>query len=405
MKQRLYLKTALLIGILFVLNLLSNEFHLRLDLTSEKQYTLSDATIDVLKKLEDHMTVKAYFSVNFPPNIIKTRQDFQEMLIEYSNRADGLLQYEFINPNEKESTEKEAVQNGIRPVMINIREKDQMKQQKAFLGATLSQGDKREVIPFVQPGTGMEYALTTAIKKISVSEKPAVGFIVGHGEPLLAELAQVDEQLRVLYNTEEIRLSDTTTLPGKFKTLAWIRPTDSIPPSVFQKLDAFLAKVGRLAIAINRVNGDLQNAIGSPVTTGLEGWLQQKGIIVDDNFAVDAKCGSVSLVQQQGGFSIQTQISFPFLPIVEKFADHPISKGLEGILFEFVSSIHFQGDSTTTFTLLAFTSEKSNALNAPQYFNVQKQWTEGICPHHSLVPSPCHAGRPSGNSRSNLARN
>src|SRR5258706_2897690 len=158
MKQRLYLKTALLIGILFVLTLLSNEFHLRLDLTSEKQYTLSDATIDVLKDLEDPITVKAYFSVNLPPNIIKTRQDFQEMLIEYSNRAGGLLQYEFINPNEKESTEKEAVQNGIRPVMINIREKDQMKQPQSFLGATLSQVHNREFNPFIKLRTVIEYA-------------------------------------------------------------------------------------------------------------------------------------------------------------------------------------------------------------------------------------------------------
>ena len=402
MKQRLYIKTALLIGILFVLNLLSNEFHLRLDLTSEKQYTLNDATIDVLKKLEDPITVKAYFSIDLPPNIVKTRQDFQEMLIEYSNRADGLLQYEFINPNEKESTETEAVQNGIRPVMINIREKDQIKQQKAYLGATLSLGDKREVIPFIQPGTGMEYALTTAIKKISVSDKPSIGFIEGHGEASLAELAQVDEQLRVLYNTEEIRLSDTSSIPGKFKTLAWIRPTDSIPPSHFQRMDEFLAKGGRLAIAINRVNGDLQNAFGSAVTTGLESWLSQKGIVVEDNFVVDAKCGSVNLVQQQGTFSIQTQISFPYLPVVEKFADHPISKGLENILFEFVSSIHYQGDSTKKFTPLAFTSEKSNALKAPQYFDVQKHWTETDFPQHNLVLAAAVEGKLSGDTPSKL---
>jgi len=138
-----------------------------------------------LKKLEDPITVKAYFSADLPPNIQKARQDFQEMLIEYANRSGGSIQYEFINPNEKESVEKEALQNGIRPVMINIREKDQVKQQKAFLGATLSMGDKREVIPFLQPGAPMEYALTTAIKKISVTEKPLIGFMVGHGEPPL----------------------------------------------------------------------------------------------------------------------------------------------------------------------------------------------------------------------------
>src|SRR6478736_95645 len=217
MKQKLYITTALLIGILLALNLLSNEFHLRFDLTSEGQYTLSDATLDILDDLEDPVTIKAYFSTNLPPNVVKTRQDFQEMLIEYSNRADGMIQYEFINPNEKESTENEAVQNGIQPVMINIREKDQVKQQKAFLGATLSLGDRKEVIPFMQPGAAMEYALTTAIKKISVTEKPTIGFIQGHGEPPLSELSQVQAQLSVLYNTQEIALTDTTTIPDRIK--------------------------------------------------------------------------------------------------------------------------------------------------------------------------------------------
>ena len=402
MKQKIYITTALLIGILLVVNLLSNEFHLRLDLTSENQFTLSDATLDILNDLEDPITVKAYFSKDLPPNIVKTRQDFQEMLIEYSNRADGLIQYEFINPNEKESTENEAVQSGIQPVMINIREKDQMKQQKAFLGATLALGDRKEIIPFLQPGAAMEYALTTAIKKISLTIKPSVGFIQGHGEPPISELSQVATQLGVLYNTEEVPLTDTTNIADRFKTLVIIRPTDSIPPSHLQKLDGFLSNGGKLVVAINRVNGDLQNASGFAVTTGLETWLQQKGILVEDNFVVDAKCGSVNVVQQQGGFSFQSQISFPYLPVVGKFADHPISKGLESVLFEFVSTVAYVGDTTKKFTPLAFTSEQSSALKAPQYFNIQKQWTQADLPLSNLVMAAAVEGKLVGNTLSKL---
>ncbi|MEK6783041.1 MAG: GldG family protein [Bacteroidota bacterium] len=402
MKQKLYITTTLLIGILLVLNLLSNEFHLRLDLTSEQQFTLSDATLDILSDLEDPVTVKAYFSVDLPPNIVKTRQDFQEMLIEYSNRADGLVQYEFINPNEKESTENEAVQSGIQPVMINIREKDQVKQQKAFLGAIISMGDRKEVIPFMQPGAAMEYALTTAIKKISVIEKPSIGFLQGHGEPPLSELSQVEAQLAVLYKTEEVVLNDTTAIAARIRTLAIIRPTDSIPPSQLKKLDDFLSSGGKLVIAINRVNGDLQNAFGDVVITGLETWLQQKGIIVEDNFVVDAKCGSINVVQQQGAFSFQTQMSFPYLPMVGKFADHPISKGLESVLFEFASTVYYSGDTTKKFTPIAFTSEQSSALKAPQYFNIQKQWTQADLPQRNLIMAAAVEGKLSGNSLSKL---
>ena len=135
--NRLYVTTILIIFIVLVINLLSTEFHLRLDFTEGSQYTLSDATEDILESLEEPITIKAYFSKDLPPNVSKTRKDFQEMLVEYASMADGNLEYEFINPNESEATENEAAQNGIQQILINVREKDQVKQQRAFLGATL----------------------------------------------------------------------------------------------------------------------------------------------------------------------------------------------------------------------------------------------------------------------------
>ncbi|HJW30499.1 MAG TPA: GldG family protein, partial [Saprospiraceae bacterium] len=233
MSNKLFISTGLVILIIVAINFVSNEFHLRLDFTEDHEYTLSKATHDILDELEDPVTVKAYFSQNLPPDIAKTRQDFQEMLIEYSNRSDGKVVYEFINPNEKQETEQEAIQSGIQPVMITVREKDQAKQQKAFLGAQLSYGGKQEVIPVIQPGAAMEYALSTAIKKLSVNDKAAIGFLNGHGEPSINEMPQAVEELNILYTVQEVKLSDSTDIPTNIKTLAIIRPTDTIPASHF----------------------------------------------------------------------------------------------------------------------------------------------------------------------------
>lgn len=331
MKQKLTITTVLVIAILLVINLLSNEFHLRLDFTDEKQYTLSPATKDILDNLEEPVTIKAYFSEDLPPNVVKTRQDFQEMLVEYASLANGMLLYEFIDPNKSEANEQDAVSHGIQPVLINVREKDQVKQQKAFLGATVAMDDQSDVIPFIQPGTAMEYALSTSIKKISIKDKPTIGFVQGDGEPALSELMQLQNQLNVLYQSSEVRL-DTAEVPSQINTLVIMRPTDSIPLQTFSRLDNFLSRGGRIAIAMNRVNGDLQNAFGSSVNTGLEAWLQQKGIVVENNFIVDASCGAVTLQQQTGFGIIQQQIPFPYLPRISNFSDHPISKGLENVL-------------------------------------------------------------------------
>jgi gliding-associated putative ABC transporter substrate-binding component GldG len=402
MKKKVYITTALLVAILLVVNLLSHEFHFRFDLTDENQYTLSPATLEILRSLEEPVTVKAYFSQDLPQNIVKTRQDFQELLIEYANRSKGMVQYEFINPNEEEATQNIAVKNGIQPVLINVREKDQVKQQKAYLGATLSLGERREVIPFIQPGSAMEYTLSTAIKKIAVLNKPVAGFIVGHGEPSLRELSQLNEQLGVLYQTQEVSLGDTAQIPQSVKTLVLIRPMDTIPFTHLAKLDEFLERGGGIAIAINRVNGDLQKAQGETVNTGLENWLQQKGIEVADDFIVDSKCGSVTVQQQQGYFTIQSQVQMPFLPLITMFADHPISKGLENVLFEFASPVRYIGDTTKKFTPLAYTSAQSNQLKAPLYFDINKQWTDLDFPLRHLVVAAAIEGRLSGITKTKM---
>jgi gliding-associated putative ABC transporter substrate-binding component GldG len=401
MKAKVYTTAALIIGIIFVLNLLSNEFHLRLDLTEGGQYTLSEATENILENLEEPVTIKAYFSQNLPANIVKTRKDFQELLLEYANRSDGMLQYEFINPNEKESIETEATNNGIQPVLINVREKDQVKQQKAFLGAVISLGDKQEVIPFIQPGSAMEYALSTAIKKLSITNKPVIGLLAGHGEATAEELGQLNQQLSILYTTQDIRL-DSGNIPETVKTVVVIRPNDTIPPAQLEQINQFLARGGNLLLALNRVNGNLQQSFGYAQATGWESWLQQRNILLEDAFVVDAKCGAVTLQQQTPFGMLQSQLPFPYLPIAARFADHPASKGLENVVFEFASPISYVGDSSIRYTPLVFSSDKANKLKAPQYFDVNKQWTEADLALRDIPMAGAFQGRISGSAQSKL---
>ena len=383
MKSQLFTTVSLVIGIVLVINLLGNEYHFRWDLTEDKQFTLSDATKDIIKDLDEPITVKAYFSKNLPPHILKTRQDFQDILVEYANLSDGQLLYEFVDPGDNEGTEQDITQKGIRPVLINVRAKDQVKQQKAFLGATIQLGEKSEVIPFVQPGAAMEYALSAAIKKISIEKKPKIGFIQGHGEPTKMEMGQAIEQLNVLYDPIEVTLNDSISIPDDLKTMVIIRPTDSIPANHLQQLDNFLSGGGRLLVAINRVQTG-RSFYGTAISTGLEQWLRQKGIDVLENFVVDAKCGSVTVPRQFGAFTLESNISFPYAPIISTFSDHPITSGLESIILEFASEVKPNGDSSIVFTPIAFSSELSNALPVPQMLSIEKEWTEEDFPSKNI---------------------
>ena len=385
-----------------VVNLLSEVFHFRLDFTEGNQYTLSKATKRILNHLEDPVTVKAYFSKNLPPEVQKVRQDFQEILIEYANLANGMLIFKFIDPNESEANEREAAQSGIQPVMLNIREKDQVKQQKAFLGVSVSQGENIEAIPIIRPGAAMEFSLSMAIKKISTLDKETIGFLRGHGEPPLSEMQQLGIQLQVLYNSVEVFLSDTSSIPDNLRTLAIIAPRDTFPIQHINKLDQFVKKGGNLILAINRVEGSLQSNYGRQVQTGLENWLLLKGIEISPEFVVDANCATITVEEQQGVFTLQSEIAFPYLPIISKFSGHPISTGLETVVFEFASPVKYIGDTSNQFTPLLFSSEMSNSLSSPQYFDIQKEWTEQDLPLNGVVLGAVLEGNNEGNAQGKL---
>ncbi len=358
-----------------LVNIISDKLFVRLDLTQDSRYTLSKATKDIIKNLDEPVTITAYFSEDLPPDVARTRRDFKELLTEYRNVSKNNIMYEFINPNGDETKEREATSAGIQPVLINVRDKDQVKQQKAYLGAVIKKGEQKEVIPFMQPGTAMEYALSSGIKKLTVKNKPVIGILQGHGEPELKNLQQAMVELNILYQVKPINLSQPNALNG-VTTLAIIAPKDSIPDAEFQQIDAFMAKGGRVYVAINRVNGDLQQQRGTTVNTGLETWLAKKNLVVDNNFVIDATCAAVGVQQQQGFFSMTSQVKFPYIPIISKFADHPITKGLEQVVAQFISTVTFTGDSTVTYTPLLTTSENAGTLSSPLYFDIQKNWTK-----------------------------
>jgi gliding-associated putative ABC transporter substrate-binding component GldG len=390
----------LIFAILVLVNILSDRFFLRLDFTGDKRYTLSNATKDILRSLKEPVTVKAYFSENLPPDIAKTRRDFRELLVEYNNVSRGKVVYEFIDPGKSEELEKDAQQNGIQPVMINIREKDQVKQQKAYLGAVLKMNEQSDAIPFMKPGAAMEYALTTSIKKISIKDKPVIGYLQGHGEPPLRNLQQVYNQLSILYNVQEEKQSETYNL-NKYATLMIVNPKDTFPQSHLNQLDEYINNGGRIFIAYSRVVGDLTTASGRSVHTGLEDWLSKKGMTIDNNFIIDEKCAPVSVQQQQGMFNFMSQIAFPYIPIITTFTQHPLTKGLEQVMLPFCSSItevKVEAEAKTLkYTPLAMTSKKSGTVPSPiSRFDINKQWTDRDFTQSNLVVAALLSGKLSG---------
>lgn len=371
-KKSLLYSILIVTGAIILLNVLSSMFFLRADFTEDERYTLDRSTRRILREIDKPIIITLYVSSDLPPDVNRTVQDLKNLLIEYNHYSRQTIEFQYVNPNKSEELEAEAHEVGVHAVPLEVREKDQLKVQRVFLGMVIQVGEESAVIPLIKPGMAMEYTLSSIIKRLTIKDKPLIGYVVGHGEPTIGALEQAMKELTVLYDVQPVHLLAAPDL-SKYKSLMIIRPMGTISPTQLGILDDYLAQGGNLFIAMERVNGRLNEGLGVVVNTGLEDWLGEKGLYVEDSFILDKKCGTVT-VQQQGFFSFSQQVNFPFLPVIHQFADHSITDGLETVVLQFASPIRYVGDSITKYSPLAFTSKISGKLKAPISINVSKHW-------------------------------
>jgi len=89
-----------LLLLLAVINYLASDFHTRLDLTKEKRYTLSKATKDLLKDLDDDVQIDVFLKGQFPAGFKKLSNSTADFLRLLKDRT-GRVHYRFISPQDE----------------------------------------------------------------------------------------------------------------------------------------------------------------------------------------------------------------------------------------------------------------------------------------------------------------
>ena len=339
-------RIALILGILIVLNFISVRLFGRLDLTSQGIYTLSDASKKLVGSLDDRVTVKAYFTEDLPSPYNNNRRAVLDILNDYKAYSKGNLQYEFINP-QGEKGEQDAQQEGVAPVQVQVVNEDKLEVKRGYLGLVLMYEDRKEVLPVVQNLSSLEYDISSALKRLTTKTKKKIGYTTGHGEPDFSSMRQAYQAESQQYDLTPVDLSKGDAVPADIAALLVIAPQTRFQDSALYSLDQYLMRGGKIAFLLNRVNANLQMRMGQPLDLGMDDMLQQYGIRVNPDLVRDAQCANISVMQQQGTFTFQSQVPFPYIPVVSNFsASNPIVKDLQGVILHFVSSLDTSGAST-----------------------------------------------------------
>jgi gliding-associated putative ABC transporter substrate-binding component GldG len=338
-KQTLFRLVAVLAIIIFV-NLIGIRVFTRFDMTSNKMYTLSTASKDLVKSLDDKFLIKAYFTADLPAPYNNNRRYLQDQLDEYRAYAKGNLQYEFVDPGNKEELEQEAQRYGVPPVQVQVVKEDKMQIEKAYMGLVFLYGDKQEHLPVVKDLDNLEYEISSTIKKMTSKELKKIGFLQGHGEPKLDAMGQLKEGLEKQYVVTTVDLTGGKAVPSDIAVLVVAGPNTEFKEWEKYLIDQYVMAGGKVAFFLNKVNISLQTDQGQGVNLNLDDMLEAYGARVNTDLIRDERCAMVNVRQQAGFFVIQNQVPFPYLPEASDFdKSSPIVKDLSSVIFYFVSSI------------------------------------------------------------------
>jgi ABC-2 type transport system permease protein len=318
---------ALLLFLAIAANYLGFEHYKRWDLSRDQKYALSDKTKRFLETIKGKIRITVFFSANNPIS-----QDVQSLLTEYQYAAKEKIDIEHIDPERNYSRAKALVDkykivSDESQIILDYDNRN--KAVKASEMAEMDQGNPMFGEPPKMTGFKGEQAITGAMIDLVEGKKNAVGYVLGHKEPPIAEGGPMSLVKTVIENEnikfQELNLFEVPAIPADLKTIVINGPQYDLSEREMKLLHDFWVKQGRILLLLDP----------SAKTPKLLAFLNDLGVKVnDDRLMAVVKTG----IQEMARVRDVIGRFLPESPITKKLAD------VRGIFLGGTSSITLEQD-------------------------------------------------------------
>lgn len=376
--------------IIILVNFIGSFVFHRFDLTTEKRYTLSSASKELVKGLDDLVYVKVYLDGEFPAGFKRLRQKTRETLDEFRAYSDN-IEYEFINPSanpskdEQQKLYQQLINKGIQPTNLQVKTEDGTSQKIIFPGAIVTYKGRETTIQLLKSRMGaspeamlnnsiqeLEYEVSNAIRKLSSDVRERVAFVHGQGQLEDAYVADISNALAEYYAVEKVELNDTLGALDGIKTAIIAKPDTAFNDRQKFIIDQFVMNGGRVLWLLDRVYASLDSLqnqaefLAIAYESGVDDILFRYGVRVNTALIQDLRCSEIPV--PTGYIGNQTQWGLKpwiYSPLIIPSTSHPIVKNLNAIRYDFATTIDTVGVKDVKKTVLLATSEYSRTQNTP----------------------------------------
>jgi len=315
-KERWVLMVTVIIG-LFTINLLASRHFKRLDLTEQNIYTLADSTKNILKNLNDVVTLRLYFTPELPPALGSLRSNVEDVLAEFKTYSGNNVKIEYHNPQETPIEEQKMMMMGIPPIEVTVIEKDKQVLARIFLGMTVLFEGKKEILAIIQNTSNLEYRLAAAITKVTRGATPLVGW----WGPSLPEEQKKDpaaaggsytmllERIERRFQVEKITDEKLDQLnPATIPTLLFVVP-ETLTPEEVTAFSNYLDQGGKAILLVGRVAISMGQGLKPTLRSNpLEALLKSYGVTVRQDLVLDRSNAQATF---SGGY-VNYRIPYPY---------------------------------------------------------------------------------------------
>ena len=372
-----------------LVNLFASHYFFRVDLTEEKRYTIKEPTKQMLQQLEEEVFVEVFLEGDLNPGFKRFQKSVRETLNEFRIYSKQKVQFIFTDPaqaaSEKARNEfmTELASKGVSATRV-IDNRDGERQEKlVFPGALVSangfesgvmllKGNRgrssQEVLN--QSIEGVEFELANAISKLSSTQRRKVGFLSGHGELDSLEIASFNNALLEQYDVVKVNLQRKQSLSG-YDALILAKPRLPFSEQDKFKLDQYLMKGGKLLLLLDKFEASMDSAsrdnyFAVPFDVRLDDQMFRYGIRINPDIVQDRVAAKYPIVVGKVGNQPEImQLEWPFFPLLNHYAQHPITRNLDATLTRFVSSMDTVKAAGIRKTPLMMTSAYSRKLGTP----------------------------------------
>jgi ABC-2 type transport system permease protein len=373
---------------IILINILAANYFFRIDLTEEKRYSIKQPTKEILQAVDDDIYIEVYLEGDLNAGFKRFQKSIKETLEEFRIYADNKVHYIFVDPSTAMSQKARSefmadlASKGIQPTNVIDNKGGQRSEKIIFPGALISYGGFESGVMLLkgnkantpeeeinQSIEGVEYEFANAIYKLVNIDRKQIGFISGHGELDSLALAGFNHALSEVYDVfkSDLYANDLKN----YDALIIAKPTTTFSTEEKYKLDQYIMNGGRVLFLIDKLEASMDSAsqesyFAFPYDLNLDDQLFKYGVRINLDLIQDRTAGLYPVVTGETGGKPKLQLmDWPFFPLINHYADHPITHNLDAVVTRFVSSIDTVKAVGVKKTPLLMTSQFSRAISAP----------------------------------------